>query len=267
MSGLIIRGVSVPIPGQRVINWTDEPRIRLDRRDGRLRRTPWVRQIILHTTKGIPGGTDKRPQLIMPGRGKPADAGVRVAECWSRDPKQSGAHIVVDHDGTIYCLADIVREVTYHATVVNEWSVGIEIYQGAQAEMFEYQLGSALCDLCDVLTVALGIQRQIPHAYKGGPLRRLEEGGRDVVGIFGHRDVTSNRGLGDPGDAAFEALARRKYERLDFATMRDVVVWQERQQTIGLRPDGVPGPSTVAALAARGYTGGLWALPPAEMIS
>jgi len=267
MSGLIINGREVAVAGLTICNFRDEPRLALrvgrpDRHNDGQRRgsDAWVRLIVLHTTKGIPGGRDKRPQQIRPGLGKPTDAGLRTARFWSTDPTPSGAHLVVDHDGVVTQLADVQLVAAYHAghKLVNADSVGIEMYQGADAELYEGQL-EATARLVDALTLHLGIQRQIPDRYRGA-LKRFDR--RHVVGIIGHRDVSDNRGPGDPGDAIFEVLARRGYERFDLAAEKDQAAWRERQRTLGVVADGVPAAKTRAELEARGYEGGLWACPP-----
>jgi hypothetical protein len=55
-------------------------------------------------------------------------------------PDHTGAHLIVDCDGSIGCLADLVTEATYHATSVNHRSIGIEIHQTRADEIFEAQL-------------------------------------------------------------------------------------------------------------------------------
>jgi hypothetical protein len=268
MPGLIIDGAEVEVPGLAVSNWNDNPRFRLrigqpnGANDGRKRKTRWVRQIILHTTKGIPGGKDRRPQKVLPGVGPVGTQAECVARWWSVSELCSGAHMVCDFDGSWLCLADLAAECAYHATTVNDVSIGIEICQGRDAEMYEGQLDSVVA-MVDFLTARFGIQRQIPHAYTG-PIPRLEEGGANCVGVFGHRDQTDNRGPGDPGDAIMERLAAAGYERLDFRAGADLEVWAARQQALSLRQgaplsvDGVAGPATVARLAQSGRTHGLW---------
>lgn len=266
MPGLIINGTSVPVPGRRVVSWRDDPLVRLKMpEDGRKRRGGWIRQVILHTTRGIPGGKDRRAQVIRPGRGLTSWSRVNLARMWADDERNSGAHLVVDFDATIYCLADLAAEATFHATTSNDASVGIEIKQGGDAELYADQL-AAMADLVDVITFELGIQRQLPSVYRGRPFRRLSEGGDrgvDVVGVFGHRDQTARRGAGDPGDAALAALADRRYEAFDFDAGEDLEVWRDRQRMLGLKPDGVPGPATTLALLRRGFGGGLWTNPAA----
>jgi len=85
----------------------------------------------------------------------------------------------------------------------------------------------------------------------------------DVVGIVGHRDLTANRGSGDPGDALMDALAAAGCERMDFARRQDLLVWKQRQRDLGIvAADGVPWPATVASLEAKGYADGIWQCGP-----
>src|SRR5262245_30881382 len=146
MPGLIIDGAEVEVPGLAVSNWNDNPRFRLrigqpnGANDGRKRKTRWVRQIILHTTKGIPGGKDHRPQKVLPGVGPVGTQAEGVARWWSVSELCSGAHLVCDFDGSWLCLADLAAECAYHATTVNDVSIGIEICQGGDAEIYEGQL-------------------------------------------------------------------------------------------------------------------------------
>src|SRR5262249_5627231 len=156
-----------------------------------------------------------------------------------------------------------VREETYHATSVNPRSIGIEIKQGKDCELYEKQL-AVVADLVDWITVDLGIQRQIPDRYRGA-LKRLEAGGADFYGVFGHRGQTTGRGAGDPGDLVMQELVARGYERFNLAVAEDRVVWKRRQRALGIEGaeiDGIPGPITKAVLRARGYAGGLWTLAP-----
>ncbi len=271
MPGLIIGGKEVDVPGVAIRNFKDDPKLALrvgrsdGPNDGRTRTLP-VTLVVLHTTKGIPGGTDKREQVILPGLGPDTKAEDRTATYWSTDPTQSGAHIVVDHDGSVACLADLQTVCAFHAgqSDVNNRSVGIEIFQGGNAEMYAEQL-DIVRKVVDALTSAFGIQRQIPDYYRRNtPIPRLQKmGGRDLYGVVGHRDVSDQRGKGDPGDSIMDVLAKNDYERFDFFTNKDIEVWKQRQRDIGgIDVDGVPGPQTNAALKKLGYKDGLWALPP-----
>lgn len=275
MPGLIIRGREVPVPGVKVVNYKDDPKLalRVGRADGNndgKKRTGPVSLVVVHTTKGIPGGSDKRPQDIRPGFGPDTDANEKMLRYWSMDPTPSGTQLGIDHDGVVACFADLADVCAYHAgnSEVNMRSIGIELFQGSNAELYQGQL-----DVCvkviDVITAEFGIQRQIPDFYRNRPVPRLDDGGgKDLVGVVGHRDVSDNRGKGDPGDAIMETLAKNGYERFDMFASKDRDEWKKRQQLLreksGLEIaiDGIPGTQTRVALTQLGYKHGLWALPP-----
>lgn len=263
-TGIILGGKRERPPGLECTNWLDDPVLRLRKgEDFRERRETWIRQIVLHTTRGIPGGNDQRPQDIRPGLGPPVGAGERAARWWSKDPTAAGAHLVVDHDGHVFCCVDLIREAAQHASQANQTSVGIEIYQGKDAELYEGQLG-AVVRLVDWLTLRLGIQRQIPHRYLG-PVRRLLDDLSDVVGVLGHRDLSRNRGAGDPGSAVFYRLGMALYDPMDFSISEDRDIWRRRQREMGMaQADGIPGPKTVARLKEKSRPTGIWVRRPID---
>lgn len=269
--GFIVNGVNEIAVGLPCVSWRDDARIpRLQKAsDSRPRTTRWLRGIVLHTTKGIPGGRDQRAQVILPGLGSNREHDVKVAQFWSTDPTPSGAHLVVDRDGSIVCTADLLLEGAFHAGPVNDVSIGIEIYQGDGAELYEGQL-AVVVRLLDWLTRRFGIQRQIPHRYLRRPVTRLAAGGRNLVGVYGHRDVTDNRGSGDPGDAIFDLLAAASYERWNFESGADLVAWKQRQADLieqtgrQLDIDGIPGLGTQRAILANGRAAGMWIARPGD---
>ncbi len=91
-----------------------------------------------------------------------------------------------------------------------------------------------------------------------------------MVGVYGHREVSDDRGEGDPGDAIFERLLQAGYERYDFDKQEDIAVWKARQAElnqqlgISLGVDGVPGVQTVIALIQAGRPHGLWTPRPGD---
>lgn len=267
---IIAGGVHFEIPGLASTSFDEDPRLALRHGRNMARRiSPLVRGIVLHTTKGIPGGRDRRAQVIRPGFGKPVDAGKRCASSWTSAKNETGAHLVVDFDGHVSCCADLVTASTYHANQTNQATIGIEIYQGSDAELYEGQLDATVL-VIDELTRRLGIQRMIPDEYRGALQRFSIVGaaGKDYFGVYGHRDVSNQRDLGDPGDAIFERLERAGYERFNLERYADFDAWGARQRAFQVTPaDGVPGPKTVAAMRAAGVPHGVWIRRPGDAVS
>jgi len=257
---LIIRDTEIEVPGIYVRSWKDDPKLKLADEEYKKRPDTWVRGIILHTTKGIPGGRDRRPQDIRPGYGPDTGRDERMAQMWSMDDRKAGAHIVVDHDGSMTCLADLQDHAPYHAGNVNNVTIGIEIYQGSKAELYEGQLQEVV-KLVDFLTRTFWIQRQLHWPYGRQALKRGLKRGLDMVGVFGHRDVSNNRGEGDPGNPIMEMLIEAGYESYNFAHNEDKEVWAQRQELLGVLPDGIPGPTTVGTT---GSATGLWVERPGD---
>lgn len=261
MSGLLIHNAIVPVPGLTILGPHDEPWVACP---AYAMRTTWVRQWILHKTIA------DDPERLVGDRG-PIGGDMQTIQGWRGGV--DGAHLVVGYDGRVCCLADLALLETYHATVSNAWSVGLEMKEQPGGGVFQATLDAAVA-----VTLAgcraLGIQWQMPRrgTYTGHPIPRMIHGGPDMVGIFGHRDNTERRGHWDPGDLVFTRLAEHGVEEFDFARGEDRTVWTARQRAIGMRPeqcDGIPGPATVAALKAAGYVDGIWALgcssgPPAR---
>jgi len=265
--GLVINGRVVDVPGvSSVTSFKDDKKMVLRAgEDMRIRRTSWVRSIVLHTTKGIPGGKLSHiPQKILPGLGPNTDAESRIARMWSTNKKPGGAHLICDFDASWGCLADLATDAAFHAKQVNDYSIGIEIFQGSDAEMYEEQLDSVVVML-DFLTWKFKIQRQYQRKYYGRAIPRLlaADAAASCVGIFGHRDCSNNRGEGDPGDRIFEKLGAAGYEPVDFEIDEDRNLWRLRQQNMGIEPaDGIAGPGTAEALLADGKRDGMWVQRP-----
>lgn len=273
MSGLLIRGQRYDVPGVQVIGPGDQPWAVLSPGDCRTRPNDWPRQITIHTTKGIAS------QSVRPGKG-PGGRDKAVADFWRQDPNHSAAHIIVDNDGSIVCLGDLVRVETYHATTVNEWSVGIEMFQESDGSIYEAVLDSTVrlvLRLCDLLDIPF--QGEARPYVENGILQRLKNGGKDAVGVFGHRDNawdfvhnTSTRGRGDPGDIIFLRLraAGMILHRYDQTPVPgDKQYWTKVQLALNekysltLPTDGVCGPLTVAALRKYGlWNGGVFLETP-----
>lgn len=264
-TGLVFAGRRVLVPGVNVISWLDDPDLALDLpEDGRKRRPGhYIQHVVVHTTRGAPDRDDPRPQTILPGAGPSTRAGYEVVHDQRHNGKHAGEHLVIDHDGTVYQLCDLVTVASYNATTVNDRAIGIEVKQGRKQNEIYVAAGGSLRSTVEVITAEIGIQRQMPDRYRG-PIPRLARGGRDFWGVYGHRDQTDERSSGDPGDYLMGVLSTL-CERHNLLAEDDRRVWRQRQAALGFRSsscDGLPGPLTRAALEKQGYGHGLWALPP-----
>jgi hypothetical protein len=250
MSGLIISDKEVAVPGLDIINYKDNISLRLrSGEDKRNRNTRWIRSIVLHNTKNI-------ETIVKEGKGPFKDVGEKVANYWSTDGKCAGAHLVVDWDGTITCHADLLLDAAYHAGTMNENSIGIEIFEDDKGTVYGDQL-EAVVNLVEWLCKRFGIQRQMPTTASVQPIKRIITGGRDCVGIFGHRHNTSAKRF-DPGFSIFQCFKNVGFKEFDFDKHEDLTFWIDIQRALGLVVDGVPGPNTRDALQARGFEFGLY---------
>jgi hypothetical protein len=96
---------------------------------------------------------------------------------------------------------------------VNPWTVGIELVQESDGTIYRPQL-DVLVWVCEVLCDHFGIPHRVP-ARNGVPtvgvVERLTGKHGSWGGVFGHRNQTTNRGVGDPGDHVFRALLAAGY--------------------------------------------------------
>lgn len=271
MSGLLLDGQLVTIPGLTIVppaSHGGPAWCRLGPDDYAPRTLP-VSIITVHTT----GGHD--PQPIRRGAG-PGGHARQILEMWSGadhgggEVVHSGAPIVVDYDGVVYCAADIVRTAAHQAQRINQRSVGIEMCTLPDGSIYEATL-DVTARLVAMLAWSgapgsglLAIPAQMPRGpYRGQPLRRLEVGGvqtdgRGLVGVIGHRDQTGRRGRGDPGDAIWARLANLGFEGLDYDGAEDDARGKERQTALNARGehlvvDGIVGPAGIAAARRRGF--------------
>ena len=264
MPGVMIKGAEVAVPGLKCRHFKEEASFALkEGEDCRPRRTSWIRGITLHTTKGEPD-----VKVVKPGLGPNTRAAQRINKWWGKDGRRAGCHLMADLDASWACLADLTLTTTFHAGAVNDNTIGIEIYQDEGGVLYEGQLESVV-KMVDFLTRTLGIQRQVHYPY-AGPITRFRNGGDDCIGIHSHRDVTSTRGRGDPGDAIFEKLILAGYEPWDYDAEEDLSAWKIRQTQLndehaaGLKVDGVAGPGTTKALKKIGKPHGMWVTRPGD---
>lgn len=256
MTGLVIDGNMYHVPGldpAEILNYIVQPEIAIKLgEDMRLRKTRWVRNIIVHNTKN-------RKTKVAAGKGPETKLEERIARWWSIDGNNAGAHLCVDWDGTVGCHCDLLKHAAYHAGRINDTSIGIELYEDSKGKVYEYQLEVAV-KLINFLTQMFQIQRQMPPLDDNGELTRAASGGKNLVGVFGHCHAYAGK-ANDPGVHIFEYLDKAGYETMYFQTRADKGIWAQRQKDIGFDPgscDGIPGPMTVDALQLVGKPYGLW---------
>jgi hypothetical protein len=124
-------------------------------------------------------------------------------------------HITVDSDGDVLQQADLSTWMAWHASSANGWTLGIECVQHPDSgDLWTKQL-EALVSVCRTICAALSIPRTVPVDAHGKPFSGVvkawqEKGeggqGKRFAGLVGHRNLTRNKGPGDPGDAVFMAL-------------------------------------------------------------
>ena len=270
---LVINGKKVPVPGLESACYLDNPKYGFtNKKDFATRTGADVRSICVHTRMGI------RTQPVV-NCTKPRNwdfVGVNNA---NRDDRIASWHISIDSDGSFVCHLDLLLHKAYHCGQVNDYSVGIEMFQEADGTITNETL-DACVKIIDVITRELFIQRQIPEDTvlitrfarstpgnsKSTRLSYLRDGrsGSDYVGVFGHRNATKNRGPGDPGDHIFDRLRAAGYESYRLSDDSDKLVWTERQKKLGVEANGVPGPATVGMLIKAGYKHGLWVQRPGD---
>ena len=250
-------------------NYWVNPKLKLKPgEDMRERRTRWIRQVMLHCTK-------VRKATIKSGFGKDTNVGERVNLFWSTNGKAGGAHITVDHDGTVYQHADLGEDCAFHGGSVNDHSIGIEIYLGTGSgddtnTVYEGQL-EVVAMLVDWLCYRFGIQRQMPLQTSRYEIPRIKAGGKDFVGVIGHRHQYKGKAPYDPCDAVVELLAESGFTEFDVQKAEDKEHWRMIQRSYGLKEDGIPGPITCGLLeglhtedGTQLYPGGIW-YPVEEM--
>lgn len=249
MPGLIINEAEVDVEGIKIVNFKDDSRLKLDpNKDMRLRRTMYINCIVLHNTKNV-------KTAVKLGTGPGTDLPHRIANLWSTDARNAGAHLSVDWDGTVCCHADLLLNAAYHAGSINEVSIGCEIYEDASGIVYQKQL-ETICDLTIWLCRKFGIQTQMPLITKPDTISRIVIGGNDCIGVFGHCHQNRFKN-NDPGKSVFEMLATKGFKQFDFEAREDFKFWKPVQRGLGIIADGIPGKATCKALLVRGYQFGL----------
>lgn len=203
-----------------------------------------------------------------------------LARRWAKSGRAVSAHYAIDADGQVVEMLDPAKDVAYHAGQVNEVTIGIELYQSWPSGDIYAPCLEACLALCDRLTARFGIQRQMCDERKiarrfASPVKSnkrsyLKGGGRgrDFVGLYGHRNCTRNRGIGDPGDIIWRRFMDAGYEVFKTDKGQDLDVWRIRQRDMGMPEhlcDGIPGPTTHEYMMRyKPWSLGMWVDRPSD---
>lgn len=266
---ILIDGKLVDVPGVRTLAPRGEPWCRIARWNTRTKRPQFkiIHKTIADDPEKIDEGAPTADYARDWGRAR------QTVEYWQnrtdlktgKPAPLSGTHLVTGHNGDTVNTEDLYKIVGWHANQANELSWGHEIKEYVGGRVHRAALAAAVA-ITLVDTSALGVQWQYPQRYiNNRPFPRFANGGRDLVGVFGHRDVTAQRGYHDPGDEIGAMLERVGFERFDFYGREDLDVWAKRQEwlrDLGVYSgpiDGVAGAGTTKALATLGFPDGIFA--------
>lgn len=228
MTGLVIDGKRVAVPGVEVVTWLDDPRRAPRVTKVYARQAADVSAVVLHTSKG------RRPVIVPEHVSSHAWA---LARYQASTKRAVSWHFTIAHDGTVIQQADAATAATWHAGHANRWSVGIELAQDDTLVLSRAQVDSAIAlvrVLCREFCVPFRVPCSVLAGGAGslvqGPVRAWQprrEGGdsRVVHGVVGHRSLTRDRGAGDPGDPLLLALLDAGADAASVEEMsRDVLV-------------------------------------------
>jgi hypothetical protein len=214
---LCLGGERVDIPDLDTACWLDDAKAFPPAPHVYKRRRDPPQMIVVHATVGNVG-----PLWPEPG---PPGNGERFARYLATTPRAVSWDFTIDKRGKIAQHNDPATSATWHATHVNRLSLGIELEQEADGTTYAAQY-PALVALCRLLCARFGIPEQV-SARDGAPCLQLvpgltakASGWKRAFGVLFHCNLTSNRGPGDPGPHAGEALLRAGFAPVDFAGLR-----------------------------------------------
>lgn len=206
--GLVIGGARVPVPGvAELVTWLDDPHVAppITHHTSPRKRPPTA--IVLHTSRGVRG-------TVRPGS-FPSSRAELLAHYQARTERKASWDLTIDGDGTVIQQSDPATNYTWHACHANGWSIGIEcVQQRDSGDLWSVQLDAlvavvgVLCEAFQIPTRTIVNGDGKPHAGIVRAWQEADEGGRQGswAGVIGHRNLTTHRGDGDPGDGVFDAL-------------------------------------------------------------
>lgn len=217
-AGLVVFGRRVPVAGVEVVTWLDDPH-----------RAPHVAQgsvradrptaIVVHTSRGRRGG-------IVEAR--VSDKADKLARYQARASTHVSWHITIGAAGEVLQQCDAGSWMAWQASHANRFTVGIEVAQDASTPDITRAQVRSLAAVVAALCDALAIPRRLPVAGAGVPLavpvrawQPRKQGGEQhpFAGVVGHRNLTTSRGPGDPGDPLMLALLAAGFSGVDPSVM------------------------------------------------
>ena len=242
-SGLTLNGRLVPVQGLEIVSYSTGAVPRAT--DGRARTADKISAVVIHTTRGVAGA-----QL------RPGSRASVLAESLARYQATTARDVswdfTVDSDGTVVQSNDPGTWYTWHAEHANGYSIGIEMVQQQDSpDLWQAQI-DATVRLVTVLCEVFGIPKVTVVKASGAPesgivrdWQEADEGGRQLAfnGVAGHRNLTTNKGPGDPGDLPFRALLAAGFRGVLPAAMTRAA-WQPPARVTGNGGGSTGGGST-----------------------
>lgn len=205
--GLIVADRRVVVPGVDVVTWLDDPELAPRVLKGVERLASDVTAIVLHASRGKRG--------VIEGESRASTKAAKLARYQVRTEREVSWHLTIGASGDVYQQADAGTWTCWHASHANSWSVGIELAQDRDDPNLTVAQVRACIAVVEALCVALAIPRWVPVSTDGAPesgavlaWQPRKQGGdaKAVAGVIGHRNLTTRRGVGDPGDPVVRAL-------------------------------------------------------------
>lgn len=208
---IVLDGEKIETPGLETFCFLDTEHKVPRATDGKPRRQP-PSCIVIHTVSGKTGDLIKEAPS--------SERAEAFARYQASTPRDVSWHFTVDVDGTIIQSCDAYAWWCWHAGHVNPWSIGIELVQESNGDLYAPQMAT-LEKLVTLLCDRIRIPKSVPVDAAGSPMlhvvkswRSFAAGGQEerFAGVLGHCNVTLAKPVGDPGVFPFVELLKAGYQ-------------------------------------------------------
>jgi hypothetical protein len=170
-------------------------------------------QVVVHTVHGKRGGA-----VAVDAAGAPLVCAVETIDRYARyyakkASRQASCQLWIGGTGLTLCTVDLASERAWHAGAVNPYSIGIELEQRLDGTLYAATL-DALAVLVPWLCDRFDVPRRVPMRA-GRPIVGVVKRYAAWAGVIGHRNLTTNRGPGDPTDTPMLRLFALGFEGAD----------------------------------------------------